>query len=188
VSGRGDDADRDVLAGIGQPGSVALSCYPAERTVSRAAAGAPLHLLVAELHDAQRHIVRLCGIYAASTCESLLSLEDPAMQALLPPVIAKWFARGAGAGGELPSKWSRWLTRYAQAALERVAQKLGEEGVELALAAVGEPDDKVIGEAADLLFHLLVLLRSRGLRLEQVMQELRSRQRTKVQETAQKKT
>jgi preprotein translocase subunit SecA len=127
VSGRADDADRVVLAGIDLPGSVALSCYPAERTVSRAAAGAPLHLLVAELHDAQRHIVRLCGIYAASTCESLLSLEDPVMQTLLPPVLGEWFARGAGTGGELPSKWSRWLTRYAQAALEREQRLLREE-------------------------------------------------------------
>jgi preprotein translocase subunit SecA len=127
VSGRGDDADRGVLEGIGMPGSVAVSCYPVERTVSGIAAGVPLHLLVAELHDAQRHVVRLCGIYAASTCESFLSLEDPVMQTLLPPVLAKWFARGAGAGGELPVKWSRWLTRYVQAALEREQRLLREE-------------------------------------------------------------
>lgn len=58
----------------------------------------------------------------------------------------------------------------------RIAQKVGEEGVELALAAAGEPDDKVIGEAADLLYHILVLLKSRGLQLAQVVEELRSRQ------------
>jgi preprotein translocase subunit SecA len=127
VSGQGAEADRVVLAGIGRPGSVVLSCYPAERTVSRVAADVPLHLLVAELHDAKRHLVRLCSIYAASTCESLLSLEDPAMQTLLPPFIGEWCARGAGAGGELPSKWSQWLASYAQAAQEREQRLLREE-------------------------------------------------------------
>lgn len=63
---------------------------------------------------------------------------------------------------------------YAQGP-KRLAQKVGEEGVELALAGAGEPQDKVLSEAADLVFHLLVLLKSRGLRLEQVVSELESR-------------
>ncbi len=58
---------------------------------------------------------------------------------------------------------------------KRIAQKVGEEGLEVALAAVAEPDDKLVGEAADLLYHLLLLLRSRGLGLEQVVAELKSR-------------
>ena len=57
----------------------------------------------------------------------------------------------------------------------RVAQKVGEEGVEVALAAVAETDDKLISESADLLFHLLVLLKSRGLSLERVISELQAR-------------
>jgi len=63
---------------------------------------------------------------------------------------------------------------YAQGA-KRIAQKVGEEGVELALAGATESDDKVIGEAADLLFHVLVLLKSRQLPLEQVIAELERR-------------
>lgn len=58
---------------------------------------------------------------------------------------------------------------------KRIAQKVGEEGVEVALAAVTEADDKVVSESADLLYHLLVLLRSRGLPLARVMAELESR-------------
>ncbi len=58
---------------------------------------------------------------------------------------------------------------------KRIAQKVGEEGLEVALASVAEADDKVISESADLLFHLLVLLKSRGLPLEQVIKELKSR-------------
>jgi phosphoribosyl-ATP pyrophosphohydrolase/phosphoribosyl-AMP cyclohydrolase len=58
---------------------------------------------------------------------------------------------------------------------KRIAQKVGEEGLETALAAVVESDDSLIGEVADLLFHVSVLLRSRGLTLEQVVDELARR-------------
>ncbi len=57
----------------------------------------------------------------------------------------------------------------------RVAQKVGEEGVELALAAVGDSDQKVLEEGADLLYHLLVLLRARGLGLDRLDATLRAR-------------
>jgi phosphoribosyl-ATP pyrophosphohydrolase/phosphoribosyl-AMP cyclohydrolase len=58
---------------------------------------------------------------------------------------------------------------------KRIAQKVGEEGLEVALAAVAETDDKVISESADLLYHLLVLLKSRGVTLARVIAELESR-------------
>jgi phosphoribosyl-ATP pyrophosphohydrolase/phosphoribosyl-AMP cyclohydrolase len=64
---------------------------------------------------------------------------------------------------------------------KRIAQKVGEEGVEVALAAVTEGDDKVISESADLLFHLLVLLKSRGVTLERVVRELEARHAGKSQ-------
>jgi phosphoribosyl-ATP pyrophosphohydrolase/phosphoribosyl-AMP cyclohydrolase len=57
----------------------------------------------------------------------------------------------------------------------RIAQKVGEEGLEVALAAVQSDDQAVIGESADLLYHLLVLLKSRGQSLEEVVRELASR-------------
>jgi phosphoribosyl-ATP pyrophosphohydrolase/phosphoribosyl-AMP cyclohydrolase len=57
----------------------------------------------------------------------------------------------------------------------RLAQKVGEEGLETALAAVTRDDDGVRSEAADLLFHLLVLLKARGLSFADVIEELRSR-------------
>jgi phosphoribosyl-ATP pyrophosphohydrolase/phosphoribosyl-AMP cyclohydrolase len=61
----------------------------------------------------------------------------------------------------------------------RIAQKVGEEGVETALAAVTRDDEGLIGECADLLFHLLVLLKSRELALEQVVDELKARHASK---------
>ena len=63
---------------------------------------------------------------------------------------------------------------YAEG-VRRIAQKVGEEGLEVALAGAGEADDALLGECADLLYHLLVLLRSRSLRLEAVIEELRRR-------------
>jgi phosphoribosyl-ATP pyrophosphohydrolase/phosphoribosyl-AMP cyclohydrolase len=62
---------------------------------------------------------------------------------------------------------------------KRIAQKVGEEGLEVALAAIAESDEKVLSESADLLFHLLVLLRSRGLSFARVVAELESRHAAK---------
>lgn len=61
----------------------------------------------------------------------------------------------------------------------RIAQKVGEEGVEVALAAVTQADDRLIGEAADLLFHLTLLLKSRNLSLAAVVAELAHRHAAK---------
>jgi phosphoribosyl-ATP pyrophosphohydrolase len=55
------------------------------------------------------------------------------------------------------------------------AKKLGEEAVETALAAVGEDRERVIAEAADLLYHLLVLLEARGIALAEVEAALAGR-------------
>jgi phosphoribosyl-ATP pyrophosphohydrolase/phosphoribosyl-AMP cyclohydrolase len=59
----------------------------------------------------------------------------------------------------------------------RIAQKVGEEGVELALAGVGGDRAQVIGETADLLYHVLVLLAARDVSLADVVQELERRHR-----------
>jgi phosphoribosyl-ATP pyrophosphohydrolase len=57
------------------------------------------------------------------------------------------------------------------------AKKLGEEAVEVALAAVGEDREHVIGEAGDLLYHLLVVLHIRGIALAEVEAALAERSR-----------
>jgi phosphoribosyl-ATP pyrophosphohydrolase/phosphoribosyl-AMP cyclohydrolase len=57
----------------------------------------------------------------------------------------------------------------------RLAQKIGEEGVELALAAASGDDAEVLDEAADLLFHLTLLLRQRGMSLADVVEKLELR-------------
>jgi phosphoribosyl-ATP pyrophosphohydrolase/phosphoribosyl-AMP cyclohydrolase len=57
----------------------------------------------------------------------------------------------------------------------RIAQKVGEEGLELALAAVSQSEREIIGEAADLLYHTMLLLKVKGLSLSQVAVELETR-------------
>lgn len=70
-----------------------------------------------------------------------------------------------------------YTTGLFEGGLRRIAQKVGEEGVETALAAVAQDDAELLGEAADLVFHLLVLLRARGLSLEDARAVLRQRHR-----------
>jgi phosphoribosyl-AMP cyclohydrolase / phosphoribosyl-ATP pyrophosphohydrolase len=57
----------------------------------------------------------------------------------------------------------------------RIAQKVGEEGVEVALAAVLGDKKRLTEESADLIFHLLVLLRQQGMSFEEVIKELQNR-------------
>lgn len=68
-----------------------------------------------------------------------------------------------------------YTTRLFEGGMRRMAQKVGEEGVEVALAAVAQDDDALLGEAADLLFHLAVTLRGRGLALADVVNVLERR-------------
>jgi phosphoribosyl-ATP pyrophosphohydrolase/phosphoribosyl-AMP cyclohydrolase len=68
-----------------------------------------------------------------------------------------------------------YTARLLQAPVERVAQKVGEEGVETALAATLDDPSQLAGEAADLLYHLLVLLARRGLDLDRVVATLQAR-------------
>jgi phosphoribosyl-ATP pyrophosphohydrolase/phosphoribosyl-AMP cyclohydrolase len=68
-----------------------------------------------------------------------------------------------------------YTTSLFEGGIRRMAQKVGEEGVETALAAVAQDDDALLGEAADLIFHLTVALRARGLGLQDVVQRLAQR-------------
>jgi phosphoribosyl-ATP pyrophosphohydrolase/phosphoribosyl-AMP cyclohydrolase len=70
-----------------------------------------------------------------------------------------------------------YTTKLFESGIKRIAQKVGEEGLETALAAVVEEDGPLLGEAADLLYHLVVLLQARGLSLADALKVLEQRQR-----------
>lgn len=68
-----------------------------------------------------------------------------------------------------------YTTKLFESGVRRIAQKVGEEGVETALAAVAQGDADLLGESADLIYHLTVLLHARGLSLAAVERVLRER-------------
>jgi phosphoribosyl-ATP pyrophosphohydrolase/phosphoribosyl-AMP cyclohydrolase len=108
-----------------------------------------------------------------ATCfgdESITKTERLAFLATLEGVIEKRIAE---------SPQGSYTARLFAEGPRRIAQKVGEEGLEVALAAAVETNDKVVAESADLIFHLLVLLRSRGLSFQDVVTELHSRHAAK---------
>ena len=76
----------------------------------------------------------------------------------------------AASGGE-----ASYTRKLLDKGPEHCAKKFGEEAVETVIAAVGTDRDHLVAESADVLFHLLVLLKSRGVRLEEVEAALESR-------------
>jgi phosphoribosyl-AMP cyclohydrolase / phosphoribosyl-ATP pyrophosphohydrolase len=70
-----------------------------------------------------------------------------------------------------------YTTKLFDGGIRRIAQKVGEEGVETSLAAVAQDDAALLGEAADLLYHLTVLLRARGLGMSDALTTLEKRHR-----------
>ena len=76
----------------------------------------------------------------------------------------------AQSGGE-----TSYTAQLVAAGPQRIAKKLGEEGVEAALACAQGDEDELRAEAADLLYHMLVALHVRGIRLKEVLDELARR-------------
>lgn len=69
-----------------------------------------------------------------------------------------------------------YVARLHQRGLPVIARKLGEEAVETVIAALSGSHDELVGEAADVLFHLTVLLAEKGVPLAEVMAELDRRE------------
>jgi phosphoribosyl-ATP pyrophosphohydrolase len=85
--------------------------------------------------------------------------------------LAAIIAQRAGAGDASSSYTARLLSE----GVEKCARKFGEEAVEATIAAISQSDAALTAEAGDVLYHLLVMLQARGIRLEAVMAELEKR-------------
>ena len=68
-----------------------------------------------------------------------------------------------------------WTARLLAAGPERAAKKLGEEAVEAVIAAVKGDREELIAESADLIYHLLVVLKARDVALRDVLSQLEAR-------------
>jgi phosphoribosyl-ATP pyrophosphohydrolase len=82
-------------------------------------------------------------------------------------------ARVALRAGASPDE--SYTARLLSRGIEKCAQKLGEEATETVIAAVGRDHPGLVGEAGDVLYHLLVLLKATGVPLGEVMDELERR-------------
>lgn len=78
--------------------------------------------------------------------------------------------------GDDPS--TSWTAKLLSKGPEKCAEKFGEESIEAIIEAVKNDREKLIGEAADVLYHLLVMLRARGVDLSDVEAELERREGT----------
>lgn len=123
--------------------------------------------------DCDRDTLLLHAIPAGPTCHTG---DDTCFgaEALPGSFVHELDAVVAGRHQEMPG--GSYTTLLFEGGVRRIAQKVGEEGVETALAAVAQDDEDLLGESADLVYHLLVLLRSRGLGLADVERVLRRRQ------------
>ncbi|MFK5635563.1 MULTISPECIES: bifunctional phosphoribosyl-AMP cyclohydrolase/phosphoribosyl-ATP diphosphatase HisIE [unclassified Ornithinimicrobium] len=122
--------------------------------------------------DCDRDTLLLHAIPAGPTCHT----GDPTCfgAAALPGSFVHELDEVVRGRHELRPEGS-YTTALFDGGVRRIAQKVGEEGVETALAAVAQDDEALLGESADLVYHLLVLLRSRGLGLDDVERVLRER-------------
>ncbi|HVN49637.1 MAG TPA: bifunctional phosphoribosyl-AMP cyclohydrolase/phosphoribosyl-ATP diphosphatase HisIE [Bacteroidota bacterium] len=70
-----------------------------------------------------------------------------------------------------------YTTKLFKEGMTRIAQKVGEEGVEVVIASLKQNDERLAEESADLLYHLMVLLQERGLSVRSVLNELQQRRK-----------
>lgn len=137
--------------------------------------------------ESSGHVLALKSIRIDCDADTLLVLAEPHGPtchlgtsscfgaAVRPPLgfLAELDALVAQRHAERPA--GSYTTRLFEGGMRRIAQKVGEEGVETALAAVVQDDAELLGEAADLVFHLTVALRARGLGLADVARVLADR-------------
>lgn len=82
-----------------------------------------------------------------------------------------------------------WVAKLHARGVPVIARKLGEEAIETVIAALSGSREELVGEAADTLFHLLVLLDAKGVPLDEVLAELERRDGTSgIAEKAARKT
>jgi phosphoribosyl-ATP pyrophosphohydrolase/phosphoribosyl-AMP cyclohydrolase len=110
----------------------------------------------------------------AHTCFNEVKREPDIIDELVEIIGAR--AADLAAGKEDSASYTIKLLKDG---IPRIAQKVGEEGVEVALAAVCEERESFVGEVADLFYHTLVLLQKRGCSLDEVKKVLIARNRAR---------
>ncbi len=121
-------------------------------------------------HTGTRTCFSTVGQQGSGAAGQLVTGEDPGGH-LLTRLAATVAARAT----ERPE--GSYTVELLDRGIAKVSQKVGEEAVELVVAANAEDDARVAAESADLIYHLLVLLEARGITLDAVLRELENRAR-----------
>jgi phosphoribosyl-AMP cyclohydrolase / phosphoribosyl-ATP pyrophosphohydrolase len=112
------------------------------------------------------------------TCFSTVRLPDGGAASAEDPgghLLSRLAATVATRAAERPE--GSYTARLLDRGVAKASQKVGEEAVEVVVAANSEDDQRLASEAADLLYHLLVLLQARGVPLDRVWRELEAREK-----------
>ena len=161
--------DREALARCFETGKAVVFSRSRKRLWMKGETSGNTLTIVSIDTDCDRDTVLLRVAPAGPTCHlGTQSCFGPAMPFLgqLDAIIADRLER---------SPDGSYTASLAAGGVSAGAQKVGEEGVEFALAAVSESDERVANEAADVLFHLMLALRQRGLGLDDAVRVLQDR-------------
>lgn len=165
--------DRDALRQTQQSGKVTFFSRSRQRLWTKGEASGHFLLLKSAHADCDRDTILVQADPQGPTCH--LGTASCFAAAPEPPLafLARLDELIAQRDRERPA--GSYTTKLFEAGVRRIAQKVGEEAVETALAAVAQDEAALLGECADLVFHLLVLLRARGADLQSVTAVLRER-------------
>lgn len=140
--------------------------------------------------ESSGHFLNLVGIYPDCDNDTLLALVEPigstchtGSESCFAPAQTEWGflyeLEQLLASRKHASPDSSYTARLYASGTKRIAQKVGEEGIETALAATVNNREELTNEAADLLYHLLVLLQDQKLDLSSIIRQLRQRHSAK---------
>lgn len=137
--------------------------------------------------ESSGHVLQFVSMHADCDLDSVLILARPkgptchrgctsCFDPALEPVISELAALDSLIGERVRARPAgSYTTKLLESGVRRIAQKVGEEGVEAALAGVAQDAEALIEEAADLIYHLTVLLHARERSLLDVALKLRER-------------
>lgn len=130
--------------------------------------------------DCDRDVILVRAIPAGPTCHTgreSCFWQNLESELIADPPVGSFIDELAGiiAQRRHASPDDSYTARLFAKGRHKIAQKVGEEGLEVAMAGVAQDDNRLIDESADLLYHLLVLLDERSVSLKDVLQRLAER-------------
>lgn len=170
--------NREALVHSLQSGSITFWSRSRQQLWTKGETSGNTLKLVAAHADCDNDCLLVMAVPAGPTCHRDTDTCFDGEQKTLPQLAFLAGLERLVAQREIERPEGSYTTRLFEAGVKRISQKVGEEGVETALAATSGDMEELVNESADLLYHLLVLLRSCNLTLADVTAVLQSRHAT----------